>query len=152
MRSRSFVGLGVGALLSVIACAAHRGGGDGRQATVPGPGVQPAADPFSFAEPRCLPSDPACGPIPFGRRSLEKSLYVADWPRISGRGSAHSSVETGACAHDGECFNSGCGYSCLSTRDPHPFWFDCLGLPESERLLRDHYCGCVDRICSWFTQ
>jgi hypothetical protein len=57
-----------------------------------------------------------------------------------------------ACAQDGECFNSGCGYACLSTRDRHTLWLDCVAFPDEARRLRDHYCGCIDGSCRWFTQ
>ena len=91
--------------------------------------------------------------MPFGHGSLDKTLYVDEWPRIVGSGRGDSNgVETGACTHDGECFHSGCGYACLSTRDPHPFGYECIGLPYVERVLRDHYCGCVEGTCLWFTQ
>jgi hypothetical protein len=91
--------------------------------------------------------------MPFSRRPLEKSLYVAEWPRRADPAARRSSShEAGACAHDGECYDSGCGYSCLSTRDTQLSWSDCIGVRDMDRRLRDHYCGCVESACVWFTQ
>jgi hypothetical protein len=91
--------------------------------------------------------------MPASGRPLEKSLYVAGWPRIVDVGSGNPNPNhSGACAHDGECRDSGCGYACLSTRDRQFLEFACIALPAEDRRLRDHYCGCVDGTCSWFTQ
>jgi hypothetical protein len=144
-------------VLAAIGCAAHRSG-DGRAVADPGAGAGAAAPlPTDSAllagTPRCLESNPACGPMPFGRRSLAQSMYVSGWPRIADFPPSDPEAQnTVACTHDGECPDSGCGYACLSTRDRHTLWFDCVALPHEAALLRDHFCGCIAGFCRWFRQ
>jgi hypothetical protein len=102
---------------------------------------------------RCQPTDPACGPMPSSGRPLEQSLYVAAWPRVVSEGDdASFAYETGACAHDGECYDPGCGYSCLSTRDVQATWSYCISEPTIAASMRGQFCGCVSGRCRWFAQ
>lgn len=131
--------------LCVASCAAHRSGSGA-------PGKSDLAGPVA-GEARCQPTDPGCGPVPFSGRPIEQSLYVADWPRtVHAAGGGDPDPRKGACAHDGECYDSGCGYACLSTRDEQHIWFACVAFPDIAASLRGQFCGCVNSRCSWFAQ
>jgi hypothetical protein len=99
--------------------------------------------------PRCAPTQPECGPIPFGNRTLAKSSYKPGARRIvCGRIDCDE-----PCQHDGECVYTGCGYRCVSTHGASVGdFYTCEGQPRTEAALRDHFCGCVNGACAWFHQ
>ena len=55
------------------------------------------------------------------------------------------------CSYDGECYDSGCGYACASVREGDMV-STCEARPEIEASLTNHYCGCVEGFCNWFSQ
>jgi hypothetical protein len=94
--------------------------------------------------PRCSPEDPECRPLPYSADSPPSyhpnaSRHV--FPDLPER------VLEGECAHDGDCYVTGCGNRCSSW-----IWRNypstCQGRPE----LRDSFCGCVAGRCRWFDQ
>ncbi len=92
--------------------------------------------------PRCLPSDPMCGPLggtnaPVGDARVPIHAKEPSFGRYSG----------GTCAHDGECVKGGCGNHCIGWR-ARPFTATC----EAYDVLEDAYCGCVDNTCTWFVR
>jgi hypothetical protein len=91
--------------------------------------------------PRCAADDPACLPIPY-----EGGTYDPTRGRQPGVLATHSA---GACTHDGECMEMGCGNHCLS--------WDHGGAHEGATcegysIGRPLFCGCVEGSCAWFTQ
>jgi hypothetical protein len=91
--------------------------------------------------PRCAASDPACLPIAY-----EGGTYDPRGDRHTGPLATHSA---GACAHDGDCVEGGCGNHCMS-------WdfggahegATCEGYAFDEPI----FCGCVEGSCAWFSQ
>jgi hypothetical protein len=139
--------LAAGLGLCMLACAAHypRSVHFARNTSNLANGVAGAQ--------RCQSTDPACGQMPSSDQPLEQSLYVAAWPRVApGGDDASFTYEAGACAHDGECYDPGCGYSCLSTRDVQATWAWCISEPVITASMRGQFCGCVSGRCRWFGQ
>ena len=98
---------------------------------------------------RCSVDDAECGPEAFSRTCLDWAGYRARAPRLRvGRNAVDQ-----PCFHDGECANSGCGYQCLSFRSVRvDEAFECIGKPQTEKVLADAFCGCVEGTCGWFKQ
>jgi len=92
--------------------------------------------------PRCAPTDPTCGPLPYEAACIERTDYDPKAPRKLVR----SQGRTRECAHDGECFVAGCGNDCVPANLSHRAG-TCQGYAHWENV----YCGCVDTACAWFT-
>jgi hypothetical protein len=134
-------------MLWLISCAIQQGSGSKAVHESDTGRSNLATSEATLSEPRCQPTDPGCGPMPFGHKSAE---YAPNRPRIVD--GPLNPNRPGACSHDGECFNSGCGYSCLSVRNGHHVWFDCIDSPSADARLRHDFCGCVEGNCRWFRQ
>jgi hypothetical protein len=112
------------------------------------PTVRIRVDLHKKPEPRCLPSDPGCGPIPVGQMCLAdvgytpggKRTLVFD-PRMSG----------GDCAHDGECDSETCVTSCFSTRGSDQY-IKVGGCFSMSGMKPNALCGCVAGQCNFFVQ
>jgi hypothetical protein len=92
--------------------------------------------------PRCDPSDPICGPLPYQAMCIERTDYDPKAPRKFVRGQGRS----GECVHDGECFVAGCGNNCVPAK-----LTDLAGTCECYSHWQNVYCGCVHKACAWFT-
>lgn len=93
---------------------------------------------------RCLPHDPDCQPVGYsgakywpdrGREPVHDHL-----PQLGG-------LSGGACEHDGDCVTAGCGNHCVAWTEP-----SFAGTCEAYTALEPALCGCVDHLCTWFTQ
>jgi hypothetical protein len=101
---------------------------------------------------RCLASDPGCGPQAFEHECRDALGYRSAAPRKPMGGT--QGVER-PCTYDGECFDSGCGYQCLSVHHRtagKQVSFTCEANERIGYALRDAYCGCVAGNCAWFGQ
>jgi hypothetical protein len=96
-------------------------------------------------EPRCLASDPNCGPEP--PRGFS-GCYRSDAKRTVVLEVEMKPLKSG-CRHDGDCRIVGCGNSCAHYRALE-IVTDCLAYRELEK--GDALCGCVDNRCAFFTQ
>jgi hypothetical protein len=108
-----------------------------------------AANPAQL-EARCSADDAECGPEAFSHTCLDWAGYR---PRAPRRIVMASALRSQSCSYDGECANSGCGYQCLSLRNPRSNEsFLCIKNFRMEALLADAFCGCVEGTCAWFAQ
>lgn len=96
-------------------------------------------------EPRCLPGDPGCGPIPVGQRCIAELGYVPGKPRTL---VFDERMAGGPCAHDGECDSGDCP-SCITTRADPYITGGCF-FPSD--MKPNAYCGCVAGQCAFFVQ
>ena len=98
-------------------------------------------------EPRCLPEDPGCGPIPVAQQCIADIQYVPGRPRVP----VFEKLNGGDCAHDGECDSALCGDSCYSTRglDSDFVIGSCFTFSG---MKPNALCGCVAGQCTFFTQ
>ncbi len=107
--------------------------------------VVPDASGCYSIEPRCLASDPRCGPEP-------PRGYVGCY-RPSAKRTVVLEVESkqmkAGCHHDGECRIVGCGNACAHYRASE-VETNCLGYRQLDE--GDALCGCVDNRCAFFTQ
>jgi hypothetical protein len=109
---------------------------------LPTPHIDLAVSLAGALGPRCeTADDPACAPRPY-----EDGVYDPGGERHAGPLASHSA---GACRHDGDCKEAGCGNHCIS-------WeygganeaATCEGYVFNEPV----FCGCVEGACAWFTQ
>jgi hypothetical protein len=102
---------------------------------------------------RCAATDPDCGPVSFDNVCLDQAGYDPHARRIPEELPDYwTPSHEYLCSHDGECIASGCGYACISLTVAGNVGFTCEGHPELEDALADHFCGCVDGLCRWFSQ
>jgi hypothetical protein len=99
---------------------------------------------LGFRRPRCARDDPGCAPLAYDERDPpsydpEASRHV--FPDIPER------ILEGECAHDGDCFKTGCGNWCASW-----IWRNYAGTCEGRPALDESFCGCVAGRCRWFEQ
>jgi hypothetical protein len=102
--------------------------------------------------PRCEGSDPACGPTVYTREELADADYECDGartPAADAFGDEYARLSGGACAHDGECVQGGCGNRCIAWPEAGGAG-TCEGYPELEDAPA--FCGCVSGQCTWFVQ
>lgn len=95
--------------------------------------------------PRCLPSDPSCGP-------QRMQSYDACYRPRAARTTVLAGETTDAtrtCQHDGDCQIAGCGNVCVHYRAAD-IVTDCMAYRELE--TGDVLCGCVSNMCSFFRQ
>jgi len=107
--------------------------------------VRVRVDLYAKPEPRCLPGDPGCGPIPLGQRCIAETGYVPGKPRTLVYDKRFAG---GPCAHDGECDSGECP-SCITTRADPYISGDCF-FPSD--MKPNAYCGCVAGQCAFFVQ
>jgi hypothetical protein len=96
-------------------------------------------------EPRCLSSDPSCGPEPHrdfsscyrrnAKRTVVLEVEMKEWKS--------------GCKHDGDCRIVGCGNACAHYRASE-VETSCLAYRQLEE--GNVLCGCVDSRCAFFTQ
>lgn len=92
--------------------------------------------------PRCAATDPSCVPQPYDHGAQ----FDPHGPRTPGPLASHSG---GACGHDGDCVQMGCGNHCLSWEHGGAHEFaTCEGYVFEKPV----FCGCVAGACAWFTQ
>ncbi|HEY8432793.1 MAG TPA: hypothetical protein VIL20_30690 [Sandaracinaceae bacterium] len=106
-----------------------------------GAGLTVQLDPSGPSGPRCGPDSPHC--LPEAYEGCAATTYRAGAARtVVDIGSA-----AGACRHDGECMQAGCGNDCVA-------WTLAGGAGTCEAYALDHpvYCGCVEGRCAWFRQ
>lgn len=124
-------------VLRLIVADAQANGLGGARVTV-------HADVSGPAGPRCARNDPQCAPTAYSRAPY--------WPDRD-RHAVHDQIPElaplsgGACEHDGECSEAGCGNHCVPW---HQAGF--AGTCEGYSALEPALCGCVERQCTWFTQ
>jgi len=96
-------------------------------------------------EPRCLPSDPGCGPIPVGHECIADVAYSPGRTRTP----VFDRMDGGPCAHDGECDGGTCS-TCVSTRESRGIIL--LGCFSVSGMKPNSLCGCVAGQCTFFVQ
>lgn len=108
---------------------------------IPSPRIDLAVILAGALGPRCAADDPHCLPVAY-----EGGHYNRWSGRTTGPLATHSA---GACHHDGDCVEAGCGNHCLSWEygGAHEA-ATCEGYVFSEPV----FCGCVEGACAWFTQ
>jgi hypothetical protein len=125
-----------------------------------------SCSPFSRPVPRCLATNPGCGP------EFVPRVPHGDWPIWHGpngesgekcyRPEAKRYAERGPmidrCDHDGECQMGDCGL-CLSYRRGQVLcskvmmeMADGVVVPPDAEPIPPHWCGCVDHRCTMFEQ
>lgn len=111
-------------------------------AVLPRPRIELAISLAGRLGPRCAGDDLACEPVPYNLREAYDPL-----------GDRHADVlgelSAGACEHDGECVQAGCGNHCVSWElgGAHE-----AATCEGYQFSRAVFCGCVAGECAWFTQ
>jgi hypothetical protein len=91
--------------------------------------------------PRCLASDPACGPVSYNHQCVKPDSQSRSRATIG-------EVDTdprNTCVADGDCMTNGCGSQCTSYRQGAQ-----SGTCEDSGTLESALCGCVQSRCSWF--
>lgn len=96
--------------------------------------------------PRCAPDDPACGPTPYSG-TLESAGYACERDRTTFAWTLEEGLSRGACTHDGECVEAGCGNHCVAWPEAG-FGATCEGYLDLESAPA--LCGCVAGTCTWF--
>jgi hypothetical protein len=95
--------------------------------------------------PRCRPTDPGCGPLPYGSHGIcfDAGLAASSPRRPVDGGEGGPPPPRDACGHDGEC--QACNTACVGYRAGS---ISCT--EELSLTLRDAACGCVGGRCGWF--
>lgn len=97
--------------------------------------------PTGTSGPRCSAASPFC--LPEAYEGCAATTYRP--------GAARHLLDIGhadgACEHDGECVQAGCGNDCVA-------WDLAGGAGTCEGYTLSHpaYCGCVEGRCAWFAQ
>lgn len=148
-----------GALTTVVTLAVQMSALLGCQRSgTDGAGDPPAPQPSAAtgptkplaAGPRCAASDSTCEPLSGGASpNVMSQGYDPKQPRTPSMAALGLSAgaESAACAHDGDCVRGGCGNHCLHWSQPR-----FTGTCEVRAEIWDHYCGCLEHRCQWFTQ
>lgn len=99
---------------------------------------------------RCARGDQACGPLPASAspNAVHSGYDPSQARRRSIRALGLSIGNDGAvCEYDGECVLAGCGNHCAHWSQP-AFVTTC----EVRAEIWDHFCGCFEQRCQWFSQ
>ncbi|MCZ7680249.1 MAG: hypothetical protein M5U28_16370 [Sandaracinaceae bacterium] len=106
-----------------------------------GEGLAVRLAPTGMSGPRCSAASPFC--LPEAYEGCAATTYRPGATRhLLDIGHAG-----GACEHDGECVQAGCGNDCVA-------WDLAGGAGTCEGYTLSHpaYCGCVEGRCAWFAQ
>lgn len=98
---------------------------------------------LGILRPRCA-ADELCPPLPY--KADEAPAFDPNGTRYVFPDPPERLFE-GECAHDGDCFVTGCGNHCSSW-----LWRNDAGTCEGRPRLYESFCGCVDTRCRWFEQ
>lgn len=134
---------------TVLACQRSRSDVAGNPPTSQPSAATGPTEPVA-AGPRCTESDSACEPLSGGASPNAMSQgYDPKQPRRPSLKALGLSAgqEGAACTHDGDCVRGGCGNHCVPWSQPR-FTATC----EVRAEIWDHYCGCLEQRCQWFTQ